>query len=737
MLSSELKKDVQDLWNAFWAGGIANPLTAIEQITYLIYLKQIEDLGNYPAFFTNAEEPDGTIVEGNLFRWSVIRHMPNEQALRHLKTKVFERLRAMENGGRMNGAELLINSPNLLGMAIKIIDNIFVSSRNQDTLGDIYELLLREIAVAGKNGQFRTPRQIIRLMCDLVDPRFGERVCDPAAGTGGFLVNAFQHMLKRQQARDNIEFEANGTPIKLTKEDDEQYERLRQGDMFVGYDFDQTMVRLGWMNLTLHGIKKPQLDYGDTLNRSFDTQVLNKDDFDPFNVILANPPFTGNINRGDIAESLALELSTDKTALLFVERIYQMLAKDGRAAIILPEGVLFGSTNAHKKLRKKLLTKTHIKAIISLPGGVFQPYTGVKTSILIFQKGGTTDKVWFYELAQDGQTLDAKRIERPYYNDSWDLTVRYAARYHIDPPAFVHPKRTQEWDRWRAMDDDKRRQSYILPLFVQNDRLDENGYSVWPTTLEMAQERYRDQAHADDEITAIVQYRMQAAERAARIKALMALRKGRGDRQKAARNAAQKYLRDAARTIRAAFETAAQGILLTTGEQQHGLKELMAVIDTEMGDIQSWVEAATTEITDALRDTLDDMQDLNQALADAEHIETIDLAFLIAPFRFLDGTDKETFGRLRLLTPELRKECEENSGRLSGPFVPALPKEWEIPVTELATNDNNMSAGRYKPFSLIPTIHEPPAEIIRHLQSLEGRIQDGLATLLSMVKERA
>lgn len=393
MLSSDLRKDVQKLWNAFWAGGIANPLTAIEQITYLIYLKQIEDLGSYPAFFSGED--------GDKYRWSYLRHLNNEQALNHLKTKVFERLRKMENGGRMNGAELLINSPNLLGMAISIIDKIFVPSRNQDTLGDIYELLLREIAVAGKNGQFRTPRHIIRLMCDLVDPRFGERICDPACGTGGFLVNAFQHMLKRQQARDNIEFEANGTPIKLTKENQEEYERLCQGNMFVGYDFDQTMVRLGWMNMTLHGIQNPRIHYGDTLNRSFDTTVLQRNDYDPFDVILANPPFTGNINRGDIAETLSRELSTDKTELLFVERIFQMLAQDGRAAIILPEGVLFGSTNAHKTLRQKLLAQTRIKAIISLPGGVFQPYTGVKTSILIFQKGGSTDKIWFYELQHE------------------------------------------------------------------------------------------------------------------------------------------------------------------------------------------------------------------------------------------------------------------------------------------------------------------------------------------------
>lgn len=490
MLSPKLKADIRQLWNRFWSGGIANPLTAIEQITYLVFLKRLEDLDNERVASGQGQsiyEPDG-----KQYRWSYLRLLPADDQVKGFRAAVdwLKEQDEEDTKDRMRDAVFVLSNPNLLRGAVEIIDGLFVSSRNADTLGDIYEMLLAEIAEAGKNGQFRTPRHIIRLMCDLVDPRPSERICDPACGTGGFLVNAYQHILKTYTHRASLEFESEGTPLQpyagmLPTEVDE---RLRQEPFFYGYDFDRTMVRLGWMNLRLHGLEKPQVSSADTLGNRFNEQVTSGGL--SYDVILANPPFTGNLDKTDVGQSLQ-SLGTNKTELLFLELILQLLPMGGRAAVIVPEGVLFGSTQAHKSLRRRLLLENQLNAVISLPGGVFQPYTNVKTSILVFNKGGKTEKVWFYEVQADGYKLNAKRNELPEINDLWDVTLKYRLRFaqdfradplgvfaleKIDPaiPAFLGNE-SATWQRWQTLSEEERTHHFVQPLLVTEEREVENG----------------------------------------------------------------------------------------------------------------------------------------------------------------------------------------------------------------------------------------------------------------------
>jgi len=482
VLSPQLKREIRQLWDYFWSGGIANPLAAIEQITYLVFLKRLEDL-----------KPKDLVIPKE-YRWSNFKHLSGDALLKRVRGEVFDWLRSLDTDdpqaqesksesseddadkkmrqkhqGRMSDAVFLIPNATLLRRAIDTIDKLFIPSRNQDTLGDIYEHLLGEIAEAGKNGQFRTPRHIIRVMCDLVNPQWNDRICDPACGTAGFLVNAYQHILKTHTDPAGLVFEADGTPFNL--DDDvkrmdlvggnlspEQDKYLRENALY-GYDFDKTMVRLGWMNLIQHGIEKPKINYANTLGSAFN-QKIQSGEVGDFSVILANPPFTGSLDKTDIGETLQ-DLKTNKTELLFIELILQLLAIGGRAAVIVPEGVLFGSTKAHKALREKLVAENTLRGVISLPGGVFQPYTGVKTSILLFNKGGKTDEVWFYEVAKDGETLDAKRNPRPQENDLWDLTLKYRLQFEESAPAFVDG---ETWEQWQTMEPKRRSVSYARPI---------------------------------------------------------------------------------------------------------------------------------------------------------------------------------------------------------------------------------------------------------------------------------
>jgi type I restriction enzyme M protein len=479
VLSPQLEDEIRQLWHFFRSAGIADRLAAIEQITYLVFLKRLEDLN------------PNVIPEE--YRWSNFKHLSGDALLKRVRGEVFEWLRSQDRDdpqaqesesessqddadkkmrqkhqGRMSDAVFLIANATLLRLAIDTIDKLFIPSRNQDTLGDIYEHLLGEIAENRKNGVFRTPRHIIRVMCDLVNPQWNDRICDPACGTAGFLVNAYQHVIKTHTDPANLVFEGDGTPINTLEGrpfnmvgenlSTQQDKYLRENALY-GYDFDKTMVRLGWMNLIQHGIEKPKINYANTLGSTFN-QKIQSGEVGDFSVILANPPFGGRLDKTDIGKTLQ-DLKTNHTELLFIELILQLLTTGGRAAVIVPEGVLFGSSKAHKALREKLVAENTLRGVISLPGGVFQPYTNVKTSILLFNKGGKTDEVWFYEVAKDGKTLDARRTPRPQENDLWDLTLKYRLQFEESAPAFVDG---ETWKQWQAMEPKRRSVSYARPI---------------------------------------------------------------------------------------------------------------------------------------------------------------------------------------------------------------------------------------------------------------------------------
>ncbi len=445
-----LKSLIDKLWNNFWSGGISNPLTAIEQITYLIFMKRLDDLEAkrerdaeftgeaYTSRFKGKFKVPGSTesISKEKLRWSQFKRMPAEEMLMHVQTKVFPFLKEL-NGSlspftkSMDNAVFIIPKPSLLVEAINIIEQIFAEIEKdasegghsfQDIQGDVYEMLLSEIASAGKNGQFRTPRHIIKLMSELVAPQLGQRIADPACGTGGFLLGAYQYMLTDLVRKKN--------PKKLIKDEDgfergtmsavltEKVKKILE-DSFYGFDIDTTMVRLGLMNLMMHGIDNPHIDYKDTLSKSFN-------EGSQYDVIMANPPFTGNIDKGDINESL--KLPTTKTELLFTERIFNMLKMGGTAAVIVPQGVLFGSGKAFVEARKKLVEEAELRAVITLPSGVFKPYAGVSTSILMFTKGGETKDTWFYDLESDGYSLDDKRNKLEGFGDLQDVVERFKKR---------------------------------------------------------------------------------------------------------------------------------------------------------------------------------------------------------------------------------------------------------------------------------------------------------------------
>jgi type I restriction enzyme M protein len=464
--NSELKSKIDQLWNKFWAGGISNPLTAIEQITYLLFMKRLDELdlkkqadaewtgdgytskfgGKWiPPEYRDKDDAEKYAIERHTLRWSEIKRMQAEEMLQHVQTKVFPFLKDM-NGAQSNfthhmkNAVFIIPKPALLVEAVKTIDEIFEimekdSQTNgqtfQDIQGDVYEMLLSEIASAGKNGQFRTPRHIIKLMSELVRPQLGHRIGDPACGTGGFLLGAYQYIVtqlaqkagKKDLQPDEDGFIRTSVAAGLT----EKAQTILQ-ETLQGYDIDSTMVRLGLMNMMMHGIDEPMIDYKDTLSKSFIEEA-------EYDIVMANPPFTGSIDKGDINENLTL--STTKTELLFVENIYRLLKKGGTACVIVPQGVLFGSGKAFKDLREKLVTRCDLKAVITMPSGVFKPYAGVSTAILLFTKvwgpkdkvtKPATENVWFYEMQADGYSLDDKRTKKEGYGDLQDIVTKYHAR---------------------------------------------------------------------------------------------------------------------------------------------------------------------------------------------------------------------------------------------------------------------------------------------------------------------
>ena len=436
MLNATIKSSIDRLWDKFWSGGISNPLTAIEQISYLLFMKRIDQLDvkkSKDAEFTGESYEPFFKGENENLRWSHFRQMEAGEMLDHIQTKVFPFLKNLgaEGGSfakHMNNAVFIISKPSLLVEAVNIIDEIYeeilkqeaAGQGFQDTQGDVYEYLLSEITIAGKLGQFRTPRHIIQLICELVNPKLGDTICDPACGTGGFLLGAYHHILTQHTSKEHQQTDENGLTRgilgdKLT--DARQWTHLKE-KTFYGYDMDDSMVRIGLMNLMMHGISTPNIEQKDTLSKKYDED-------NHYDVVMANPPFKGSIDKGDINESFSLD--TTKTELLFLNRIIKSLKIGGRGGVIVPDGVLFGSSNAHKQARKMLLNDCELQGVISMPSGVFKPYAGVSTAILVFVKGGETEKVWFYDMEVDGYSLDDKR-SKIKDNDLPDIVEKWKHR---------------------------------------------------------------------------------------------------------------------------------------------------------------------------------------------------------------------------------------------------------------------------------------------------------------------
>lgn len=472
MLAPHIKKKVDELWNRFWAAGLTNPLVAVEQITYLLFLKRLEDID-----LKRQQRGFSSIYAGyESCKWSYIRQEKTNPA--HLIDVVFPWLRELDkhfSNSSADGTELASlnnrmadayfqldpNKGKVLSDAIDAIDQLFArageGSAAQDIMGDTFEYLLSEVATAGKNGQFRTPRHLIRFMVELLDPEPGQRVIDPAAGTGGFLFSTQQHLMRKYSAQENLVLEWDGTPHRTdgAAATPKQYAAIHNGANFVGLDNDRTMARIGWMNLVLHDVTDPHLLQGDSLSKR-EGKARLKELLEPgsYQFVLANPPFTGTVDSGDLEPDTVLfprvggggkkkdDSITNKSELLFLWLMLDLLDIGGHCAVIIPEGVLFGNTDAHVRLRRELLVEHVVEGVISLPGGVFQPYTGVKTSILMFRKvtrrdnkqslpsnvAPLTEHVWFYEVEEDGYSKDAKRNPRPgQQNDLWDALIKFKA----------------------------------------------------------------------------------------------------------------------------------------------------------------------------------------------------------------------------------------------------------------------------------------------------------------------
>lgn len=408
MITGEIRSKVDRIWDAFWAGGIANPLEVMEQFTYLLFIKRLDELHTLEEnkanltkkpienriFPTGKFRPDGA-KEARAYedmRWSKFKNFAPDDMFNIVGGYIFPFLRNLGGDGstythHMKDARFTIPKPALLGKVIDMIDQLPMDKR--DTKGDLYEYMLGKIATAGQNGQFRTPRHIIQLMVELTRPTPKDVICDPACGTAGFLVAAGEYL---RREHPEVFREA-------------KLKRHFHGDMFHGFDFDSTMLRIGSMNMLLHGVENPNILYRDSLAQEHGAEE------ERYSLVLANPPFAGSLDYEACAKDLQQIVKTKKTELLFVALFLRLLKPGGRAALIVPDGVLFGSSNAHKTLRKILVEDQKLDGIISMPSGVFKPYAGVSTAIVLFTKtnSGGTDHVWFYDMDADGLSLDDKR----------------------------------------------------------------------------------------------------------------------------------------------------------------------------------------------------------------------------------------------------------------------------------------------------------------------------------------
>ncbi len=413
-MEQETKSIIDRIWTNFWEGGVTNPLTVIEQITYLLFIKGLDDID-----ITN-EKTDNMLgtKRKRIFdekhqdcRWSIFKNYPAEKMYKIVGEEVFPFIKALSNNKDsgyakyMDDAIFIIPTPIMLQRVVTAIDKLKMKDR--DTKGDVYEYLLSKLSTAGTNGQFRTPRHIIRMMVELMNPTPEDIIVDPASGSAGFLVEAGEYLRN------------NRNDLFLTENLKEHFNNT----MFYGFDMDRTMLRIGAMNLMQHGIENPNISYKDSLSE-------DNEDNSKYTLVLANPPFKGSIDSERTSKDLLNITKTKKTELLFLALFLRILRTGGRAASIVPDGVLFGSSNAHKAIRKEIIEKHKLEAVISMPSGVFKPYAGVSTAIMIFTKTGDggTDKVWFYDMTADGFSLDDQR-QPVKENDIPDIIQRFNNRY--------------------------------------------------------------------------------------------------------------------------------------------------------------------------------------------------------------------------------------------------------------------------------------------------------------------
>ncbi len=427
MLNGETKSTVKRLTNYFWSAGITNPVDYIEQISYLFFLKMLEENDDYQAkVSTKAGTPFKSIFDGEnkRYRWSEWHHKTGRELLEFVRDQVFAFMRDIGSrnplaGSLFRDAALMIQDPVVLQNAIGVINTIDFKSMDTDVKGDLYEYLLSEIKTAGRNGQFLTPRHLIRFITEMVDPKIGETVYDPACGTGGFLLVALEHVKTKNSYPESLHKENSIVRGPGDKLQERQWDFL-QTKALNGNDNDVRMLRFAIMNMLLHSIEKAHIWHKDSLARGYES------DDREYDVILSNPPFAGSIDKPRIKESLPV-IAT-KTEILFLGYMIKSLRLGGRCGVVVPEGLLFGSTTAHKAIRRMLLEKCKLEAVVSLPAGCFKPYSGVKTSILIFKKGEPTKNVWFYEVQGDGYSLDDKRLPTPDKNDLPDLLENWNKR---------------------------------------------------------------------------------------------------------------------------------------------------------------------------------------------------------------------------------------------------------------------------------------------------------------------
>ena len=455
MITGELKNKIDSLWEIFWTGGLTNPLDVIEQMTYLMFIRDLDDADNlhmkesamlglsYHSIFADEVNIGDRTIAGNQLKWSVFHDFPAQKMYSTVQEWVFPFIKELHGDKEsayakyMGDAIFKIPTPLLLDKIVTAMDEIYDQMsqlKKSDTRGDVYEYLLSKLATAGVNGQFRTPRHIIKMMVELMDPEPDDIICDPACGTSGFLVASSEYLKEKKKEK-----------VLFDRKNKEHY----MNHMFHGYDMDRTMLRIGAMNMMTHGVENPYIEYRDSLSEQ-------NPDKEEYSLILANPPFKGSLDYDTVSPDLLKVCKTKKTELLFLALFIRMLKTGGKCACIVPDGVLFGSSKAHKAIRKAIVEENILKAVISMPSGVFKPYAGVSTAILIFTKTGHggTDKVWFYDMKADGFSLDDKRTPVGE-NDISDIIQRY-----------------------RNLDQEEERKRTEQSFFVDKSEIVENEYDL-------------------------------------------------------------------------------------------------------------------------------------------------------------------------------------------------------------------------------------------------------------------